>query len=82
MRRREPVVLAGVIIILLQWIVRWAGAEWDPSYDAPIQTIAEVLVVVAGLWWARRNVMPVRTLEAAGMNVSNIKTRAQRRKLL
>jgi hypothetical protein len=75
--RREPVLIAGVVIVALRWIVAALGAEWHPEYEEPVMLAVDAVITLGVLVVARQRTMPVRTIEDAGLSAEAIKTRAE-----
>jgi hypothetical protein len=78
--RREPVLLAGVVIVALRWIAAALGWEWSSELEATttaaVGAVIDLGIVAIPLIVARSRVMPTRTIRDAGLSPAAIQTRA------
>jgi len=73
---REPVMIAGMIVLVLQWILGIFGHEWDVAYEAPVLGIIQSIILLVGLVWARAKVFAPATLVDAGLNPDEVERQA------
>lgn len=69
--KREPALKAGafgsaVVAVLLAY--RILNAEQALAWSTLLTMLVTVLVPLVQAWWTRRKVMPVATIEAAGLD--------------
>lgn len=73
--KREPALLVGLIVAVLHLALR--SLDIERVDEETLQAVASFLLVLGGALLTRAKVMPVATLQDAGLSPAAVKERAE-----
>lgn len=72
---KEPAILTGLVVALLGALIHWLDL---PALDSDTaETVANVVITLAGALVVRAKVMPVATIKEAGLSPKAVEARAE-----